>query len=300
MACTREHLTTWVSSETKNRFSAVARHEGCSDSALLKRLVELMLRTARGGEVPTATPASRQPRESRLTIRLRPDDQLLLRERAAGRGTPAATYVSALTRAHLRVLARLPKEELRALKRTIVELGSIGRNLNQIAIALDVGQSPPIPNRDDLRAMLKVSQGLRDRVKELLSANLKAWEQGYGEPRQSEQAIQSCELCAPRPRTARAHFSRGVGADRADGAADARSHGQDPKPRRASLKAVGRHFDYLRLREDREQDIETDDGRQLKDGRATKDLMEVGSRHRLPPTSGRPRCSRRRIEEAGP
>jgi hypothetical protein len=180
MAVTGEHLTTWVSSETKKRFSAVARHEGYSDSALLKRLVELMLQTASGGKAPPATPASRLPRESRLTIRLRPDDQLLLRERAAGRGMPAATYVSALTRAHLRVLAPLPKEELRALKRTIVELGSIGRNLNQIAIALDVGQSPPIPNRDDLRAMLKVSQGLRDRVKELLSANLKAWEQGYG------------------------------------------------------------------------------------------------------------------------
>ena len=52
-------------------------------------------------------------------IRLRPDDQILLRDRAAARGMPPATYVSVLTRAHLRSLAPLPKEELLALKRTL-------------------------------------------------------------------------------------------------------------------------------------------------------------------------------------
>ena len=92
------HLTTWVSSETKQRFAAIARHEGYSDSALLKRLVELMLQTASAGEARTA-PAGRQSRELRVTVWLRPDDQLLLRERAAARGMPAARYVSVLTRA---------------------------------------------------------------------------------------------------------------------------------------------------------------------------------------------------------
>jgi hypothetical protein len=40
------------------------------------------------------------------------------------------------------------------------------------------------------------------------------------------------------------------------------------------LKAVGRHVDYLRLREDGEREIETDDGRQLTGGDATKELLE--------------------------
>jgi hypothetical protein len=44
------HLTTWVTRETKERFAAVARHQGLSDSALLKRLVELMLQSAGAGE----------------------------------------------------------------------------------------------------------------------------------------------------------------------------------------------------------------------------------------------------------
>jgi uncharacterized protein (DUF1778 family) len=174
-------LKTWVTRDTKERFAAVARHQGLSDSAMLKRLVDLMLQTASGGGVPSIPLTRRSARDSRLTVRLHPDDQSLLRERAAARGMPAATYVSVLTRAHLRALAPLPKEELLALKRTVAELGSIGRNLNQIAHAANRGERVTGPNREDLRAILKVCEGLRDHVRNLLTANLKSWEQGYGE-----------------------------------------------------------------------------------------------------------------------
>jgi hypothetical protein len=80
------HLTTWVTRETKERFAAVARHQGLSDSALLKRPVELMLQSASAAELPALAAADRTSRDSRLTVRIRPDDQLLLRERAAARG----------------------------------------------------------------------------------------------------------------------------------------------------------------------------------------------------------------------
>ena len=108
-------------------------------------------------------------------IRLRPEDQILLRERAAARGMPPATYVSVLTRAHLRSLAPLPTEELLALKRTLGELGSIGRNLNQIAHAANLGQAVTSPGRNDLEAMLRVCRTLRDSLKQVLLANLKSW-----------------------------------------------------------------------------------------------------------------------------
>ncbi len=109
-------------------------------------------------------------------IRLDTDDQLLLRERAAARGIAPATYVSVLTRAHLRSLAPLPKEELLALKRTLTELGIIGRNLNQIAHAANQGQLVISPGRDDLTAMLRVCLTLRDNLKRVLLANLKSWQ----------------------------------------------------------------------------------------------------------------------------
>ena len=172
-------LKTWVNRATKARFSAVARHQGLSDSALLKRLIDMMLQSGAAAGVAID---GRAGRVSRFSIRLRPDDQILLRERAAARGMPAATYVSVLTRAHLRSLSPLPKEELLALRRTVSELGSIGRNLNQIARAANQGERTSGPSREDLRALVKVCEGLRDHVKGLLSANIKSWEQGYAGP----------------------------------------------------------------------------------------------------------------------
>jgi hypothetical protein len=165
------HLATWVTRETKTRFAAVARHQGLSDSALLKRLVDLMLQMASTREVGLSALSDRTARESRLTVRLRADDQVLLRERAAARGMPAATYVSVLTRAHLRGLAPLPKAELLALKRAVSELGDLARRLESAGTS-----------REDARAVLRVCEALRDHVKGLIRANLNSWRQGHAEP----------------------------------------------------------------------------------------------------------------------
>jgi hypothetical protein len=62
----------------------------------------------------------------RLSIRLRSDDLMLLRERAKAREMPTSTYVSLLLRSHLRALVPLPTPELLALKRSVAEIGAIG------------------------------------------------------------------------------------------------------------------------------------------------------------------------------
>lgn len=171
------HLSTWVSEGTKQRFAAVARYEGLSESALLKRMVGLMLQSA--SLVPTSSSTEqmeRVTRGARLTVRLPLDDQRLLRERATSRNMAAATYAATLIRAHLRSLTPLPKVELAALKRTVAELGAIGRNLNQIARAANQGERVSGPSREDLRAVLRACEGLRDHVKALIKANADSWE----------------------------------------------------------------------------------------------------------------------------
>ena len=42
----RTHLSTWISSETKQRFAIAAAGQSLSESALLRRLIELMLASA--------------------------------------------------------------------------------------------------------------------------------------------------------------------------------------------------------------------------------------------------------------
>ena len=106
---------------------------------------------------------------------------MLLQARATARGMPAATYRSVLTRARLRNLAPLPKEELLALNRAISDLGRIGRLLNPIARAAHQGERVSGPSRDDLLALFRPCVALRDHVKKLLRANPATWRQGYAE-----------------------------------------------------------------------------------------------------------------------
>ena len=175
------HLSTWIDHEARQRFAAIANHEGMSESALLRRMISLMLQSTKPQTELATRLEDRLTRETRITLRLRTDDQQLLKERASARGMPAATYVSVLVRSHLRCLAPLPKEELLTLRRTVSELGRIGRNLNQIARAANQSQKVSGPQQDDLRAIFRLCEGLRDHVKHLLKANVASWEIGYAE-----------------------------------------------------------------------------------------------------------------------
>jgi hypothetical protein len=165
---------------TKAAFGVLARQQGMTDSALLRRVIDLSFQSA-GVFSGTDAVAAPQPsaRTSRLTVRLRDDDQLLLRERSAARGMAPATYVSVLTRAHLRSLAPLPREELLALKRTVAELGAVGRNLNQIARAANQGERVDGRGPHEVQLMLRICEALRDHVKALLLANLRSWQEGH-------------------------------------------------------------------------------------------------------------------------
>ena len=170
-----------VTPEVKTLIRALAQREQITESALIKELLEVVLRSSAAKGFPKLEELQRSSRDSRLYVRLNPDDRLLLRERAVARGMPSATYVAVLVRSHLRELAPLPKEELLALKASVAELGAIGRNLNQIARAMNQSERVSPPGREEMRSMLKVCVALRDHVKALLVANAKTWEQGHAE-----------------------------------------------------------------------------------------------------------------------
>lgn len=191
MSCT-EIVKARVTVETKWEVAAAAEREMLTEAAWLKRLVIREVRASRthGSTAPQVSKPEGGRHHNRPTVgacgrpvfvRLRRDDRLLLDSRADARGMRPATYVSVLTRCHLRQLAPLPKDELLALKRSVGELAAIGRNINQIARAANEGGRLPGSVREEFRAMLKVCEALRDNTKGLLKANLTSWESGYGE-----------------------------------------------------------------------------------------------------------------------
>lgn len=169
-----------VTSETKALIQALAARERITESVLVRQLLEVVLRTSAVSGMPRLEVTERPHRDTRLYVRLDPNDRLLLTERAAARCVPPATYVAALVRSHIRGIAPLLNEERHALDRVVAELTAVGRNLNQMARALNRGQAVT-PRRDDLHAMLRVCGALRDHVKALLVANEKSWDQGHAE-----------------------------------------------------------------------------------------------------------------------
>jgi hypothetical protein len=161
----------------------VARQQGVSASTLLKRCVDAALLSA--SALPSRTPGVVEPvgRDARVCVRLREDDMLLLRERCAAREMPASTYVSFLLRGRLRTLTPLPAAELATLKSLVAEVGVMGRNVNQIARAVNRGDTPVGPSVAQLQSIMRALWGPRDHVKTLTRLNLASWSQGYEKAR---------------------------------------------------------------------------------------------------------------------
>jgi len=164
-----------VSSEVKALVRRLAEREGINESTLVKQLLNILLRAQALTDLPAPPALDNVNRGARLYVRLAPEDWRLLKERSSARGLPSATYVSLLVRSHLRAAVPLPKAEYLALKQSVLELTAVGRNLNQIARAMNQGGRPALPGRVEVGAMLKVAEGLRDHFKGLLKANERSW-----------------------------------------------------------------------------------------------------------------------------
>ena len=164
------------------------------------------------------------------------------------------------------------------MKSAVAELGAIGRNLNQIARAMNQGQRVAGPGREELRAMLQVGGALRDHVKSLLAANCK--ELGPGACRNGS-LIYRVFRSSISPPTRDGDRGIAIGCHLAEVQQIARTVQRTPEVMvkvlsrgGQDLGAVRRHLDYLRLRDDGELELETDDGQRLSGEAVSKDLLK--------------------------
>jgi hypothetical protein len=173
------HVMSWVTPEVKHRFAELARAQGLSESAYLRQVVNSLVKANEGlSNKEVLAPQTPLPKDLRIAIRLRRDDHRLLRDRASARSMPASAYVAALVRSHLRRLTPLPSAELEAFKAATAELSAIGRNLNQIAHAVNRGSMASGPSIELFQEMLRALTLHRDRIKGLILRNAESWEVG--------------------------------------------------------------------------------------------------------------------------
>jgi hypothetical protein len=90
-------ITARVTSELKNRFAEVARYQPLSESAFLKRVVEAALAAVTAVKPQVTEAVEPDPKDGKISVRLRTDDLLLLRERAKARAMSTSAYASLLS-----------------------------------------------------------------------------------------------------------------------------------------------------------------------------------------------------------
>lgn len=164
-----------VPSETRARLQTLAATQGITESAFLRQTLYLALGGFGPIDGPAPAPVDPVGRHKRVSVCLSNDDRRHLSERAGARGVASATYVALVLRAHLSGNGPIPKAEYQLLRQSVRELTAVGRNLNQIARAINLGGKATLPGRADVFAMLKIAEALRDHFRELLKANAASW-----------------------------------------------------------------------------------------------------------------------------
>jgi hypothetical protein len=161
----------------KPQWEAYCQRTGVSASEAIRLLVSQAL-----GSIPHAVQcfalADTGARRQRIEIRLTLDECAALQEVAGMAGFSANRWIVAMIRAQLTSMPQFGERELITLATSNSQLAAIGRNLNQIARALNT-REPVEPYRFKVLETLKseVDDHL-DVVNRVIRANLDRWGRG--------------------------------------------------------------------------------------------------------------------------
>jgi len=176
-------ITVRPSPAEKARFSTLAHAAGISESRLglmaIRAFVDEEGRTAGPAEYDSA--AERVRATDRITIRLRPGDGSVIARRARERGVKTATYLAAMTRAHIAADPPLLAHELAALKQSIAILAGLGTLLGQGIRSPAVNGSGVEEIRQTLSRMRAAVAMLEQHTHDFAKAALMAWESRFDE-----------------------------------------------------------------------------------------------------------------------
>ena len=163
--------------DTHARFLAVAKARGLKESELLRLAVNREL-----GQAP-AEPALVEPdpdpdqtEHDRITVRMPAFLMAAMKGRAKSQGMAPSRWLAALVQSNLTRHPVLTDDELQAVEATTRELSAIGRNINQIARALNEAHFQTERVRLDRLADLseKINK-VRDAIRVLVRASRNVW-----------------------------------------------------------------------------------------------------------------------------
>ncbi|HCE5184921.1 plasmid mobilization protein [Vibrio parahaemolyticus] len=150
----------------------------CDDNATTEsKMIRMMIGKVAPGVLESESDFLKQPKTNQVNIRLSTTDQKKLTKKAKLEGYPNRTkWTTAVVLKALHKEPVLSEAEISVLRESNRELAAIGRNLNQIARALN------IEFRDGDRFKMEAVQALVDRIEKhkdkvasLLNKNMNRW-----------------------------------------------------------------------------------------------------------------------------
>jgi hypothetical protein len=130
-------LKTVVEPTTKTIFRNMAKARNLSESELLRAVV-LAVTGEDTEAVEVLEPDSKKVEIDRMTVRMARFLLEATKERARSRGMAPSRYVAALVQSNISKQPVMTDDEIKVLLSTNRELAAIGRNINQIAHALNL------------------------------------------------------------------------------------------------------------------------------------------------------------------
>jgi predicted DNA binding CopG/RHH family protein len=174
-------LKTVVDPETKEHFQKISKTRGLSESELLRSVIlEITSKVATNNQI-IQPPKIDNIELERITVRLPRFLMEAIKQRGKLKGMAASRWIAALVQTNLTGNPVMTDKEITVLQSSNRELAAIGRNINQIAKALN--EAFYETDRVQLDTLISLRQSInenRSAIQSLVRASQQAWETKNG------------------------------------------------------------------------------------------------------------------------
>jgi hypothetical protein len=170
-------IATRMSPDTRAHFAALAARHQLSESGLLAKMVNEVLRSNSAGARDSNADGVAA---DRITLRLRQGDRALAAERAHSRGMKTASYLALLIHNHVHDAAVLPPNDLDQIKVTGARLAALGRQLRMFGMPNTLPEPVASDLGEAIASVRREVEAAREATAAVVRRNLISWETGEG------------------------------------------------------------------------------------------------------------------------
>lgn len=161
-------IGTAVTATEKAAFESFCADRNISPS----KMVRLMLSKVCPGDIAPGNSEERNNKETPLYLRLEKKDVANIRQRAQRESTTAQGWIRKRIRAELHKIPPFNRDEEKSLLQSNRELTYIGRNINQIAIQLNISlNATDLFHAKELEKLVNEIRDHREKVSALINAS---------------------------------------------------------------------------------------------------------------------------------